>query len=148
MAVVYTPESEYAKEMRKWEALHGQFGPPGRPYTYQPYPTRMYKATRQSSGDRTFEAQTAHSENEQRNLESRGFVAGGQQAALDALTASERSHAELAAEINYDARHGMGEKARAEVEQAQASAGARHLPMIPEAPVKKRGRPAKATEPV
>lgn len=143
MAVVHTVDSEYAKEMRKWEATHTQYGPPGRPYTYVAYPTRMYKATRLPSGDRTFEAQTAASADEQRNLESRGYVAGGQQAALDALEAIERSHAELAAEINYQARHGMGDRARAEVESAQEAAGARHLPMIPETPIKKRGRPVK-----
>lgn len=146
MPVVHTPESNYAKEMRRHEAYHTQFGPPGRPYAYRDYPTRMYKAERLPSGDRTFEAQTAEDEHQRRNLESRGFVVGGQQAALDALTAVELEHAKLAAEINYDVRHGMGDRARAEVDQAQESAGAKHLPMIPEVPIKKRGRPAKAVD--
>lgn len=143
MPVVYTPESGYAKETRKWEAHHTQFGPPGRPYVFSEYPSRMYRAMRQKSGDRTLEAETAGNDTERSSLESRGFVVGGQQAALDALTAQEKSYAELAAEINYDARHGMGEKARVEVDMAQDAAGARHLPMIPETPVKRRGRPKK-----
>lgn len=144
MAVVHTPESEYAKEMRKWEAHHTQFGPPGKPYVYQEFPTRMYKATRQPSGDRTFEAMTAHDATERDNLASRGYVVGGQQAALDALEAIERSHAELAANREWQIQHGrIGEKAVSEVRQHEAEAGARHLPDLPVAPVKKRGRPAK-----
>ena len=142
MGVVFTPESEYAKEMRKWNAHHSEYGPPGRPFVQAEYPWRLYKATRQKDGTRTFDGQTANDAHERRNLESRGFVTGGQQAALDALEAVEREHAILAAEINYEVRHGLSEKARAEVEAHQEAAGARHLPMIPEAP-KKRGRKPK-----
>ena len=144
MAVVHTPESGYAKETRKWEAHHTVYGPPGRPYVFQSYPTRMYRAIRQKSGDRLLDAETAGNDHEREEKERRGFVVGGQQAALDALEAQEKSYAELAAEINYDARHGMGEKARMEVDAAQEAAGARHLPMIPETPRKPRGRPKKA----
>lgn len=143
MPVVHAPKSAYAEERRKWEATHTEYGPPGRPYTYQPFPTRMYKALRQADGSRTFEAFTANDAHEQRNLESRGFVVGGQQAALDALSAQELEHATLAAEINYDARYRLSEKARADVDAAQAQAGARHLPVVPETPIKKRGRPKK-----
>lgn len=139
MPVVHTPESEYAKEMRRWEAHHTQFGSPGRPYTFQAYPTRMYKATRQSDGSRTFEGFTANDEHERRNLESRGFVVGGQQAALDALEAIEKAHAELAAEINYEQRHKLSEHASAEVEQARHEYGeARHMPVVPETPRPRR----------
>jgi hypothetical protein len=147
MAVVHSPDSEFAKEMRKWEAHHTQYGPPGRPYTYQPYPTRMYKAVRADDGSRTFEAFTANDEHEQRNLESRGFVVGGQQAALDALSAAELEHSKLAAERNWEVAHGrVSEKAAAEVAAHEAAAGARHLPSIPEAP-KRRGRKPKAEQP-
>lgn len=136
MPVVHTPESEYAKEMKRWEAHHTQYGAPGRPYAYQAYPTRMYKATRQPDGSRTFEGHTANDEHERRNLESRGFVVGGQQAALDALAADEKVHAELAAEMNWEQKHGrVSEKASAEIEQARSDYGeARHMPVVPEAP--------------
>ena len=144
MGVVHTVDSAYAQEMRKWEAQHTQYGAPGRPYTFHEYPTRMYKATRLPSGDRTFDAWTANDANERANLESRGFVVGGQQAALDALEAIERSHAELAANREWQIQHGrVGEKAVAEVRAAEEAAGARHLPDLPEAPIKKRGRPSK-----
>lgn len=148
MAVVYAPDSEFAKEMCKWEAHHTQYGPPGRPYSYQPYPTRMYRAGRNEQGKTAIlEGQTAHDEVEQRNLESRGFVVGGQQAALDAFQGQELEHAKLAAEINWDAKHRLSEKAAAEVAEAQEAAGLRHLPSIPETTIKRRGRPAKQTEP-
>lgn len=148
MAVVHAPETEYAKEMRKWNSQYSEFGPPGRPWGSKDgpggeFPKRLYKATRQPDGARTFEGFTVGDEHEQRNMLSRGFC-DGQQSALDALAAEERIHAELAAEINHDARHGMGERARGEVERAQEAHGARHLPEVPVTPIRKRGRPVKA----
>lgn len=145
MAMVLPPETEYAKEMRKWEPHHTQWGPPGRPYTKQIYPTRMYKCERGKDGTRTFDGQTAQDEHEQRNLESRGFVVGGQQAALDALDRIEFSHAELHAELNYEAKHKLSLSAKAEYESAEAAAGARHIAVVPETPIKRKGgRPKKA----
>lgn len=141
MAVVHSPDSGYAQEMRKWEANYTQFGPPGRPYSYQSYPTRMYKAGRNAAGRSDIvDAQTANDESERRVLEGRGFVVGGQAAALEALERQEQYEAKLAAEINYEAAHKLSERAAAEVAAAQAEAGARHLPSIPETPVKRRGR--------
>lgn len=143
MPVIHAPESAFAQEMRKWEGQYTQYGPPGRPYNPNiKYPTRMYKATRQADGTRTLEGMTAADEHERRNLESRGFVYGGQQAAIDALDQEQTEHGKLAAEINFEARR-MSDGARAEVEAAQEAAGARHLPAIPTTPTKRRGRPAK-----
>lgn len=136
MPMVLPPETEYAKEMRKWEAFHTQFGPPGKPYVKHDYPTRMYKCERQSDGKRTFEGVTANDEHEQRNLESRGFVRGGQQAALDALEKIELTHAELHAEMNFEARR-MSENAQIEYHAAEATAGARHIATVPEKPKRK-----------
>lgn len=148
MAVVHAPDSEFAKEMARWEAHHTQYGPPGRPYTYQPFPTRMYKAARNEHGQSAIvDAATAHDTTEQRNLESRGFVVGGQQAALDALAAQEQEIAILAANRNYHDRR-MSEQAQAEARAAEFEAGARHLAAIPETPIKRRGRRPKAESPV
>lgn len=145
MAVVHAPDSEFSKEMARWEAHHTQYGPPGRPYTYQPFPTRMYKAGRTAQGQSAIlDAATAHDEHEQRNLESRGFVVGGQQAALDALAAQEQEIAILAANRNYTDRR-MSDKAQAESQAVELAAGARHLAEIPETPIKRRrGRQPKA----
>ena len=140
MAVVHSQDSGYAVERRKFEAHHTEFGPPGRPYTYQEYPMRMYRATREADGGRVCEGQTAGDEHERRNLESRGFVSGGQGAAIAALEAQELEQSKLAAELNYEAKYRLSPKAAAEVEAAQAAAGARHLPMVPEAPVKRKRR--------
>lgn len=144
MAVVYSQDSAFAREMAKWEATHTQYGPPGRPYTYQPYPTRMYRAERVEGRSQIAEAATANDEHEQRNLESRGFVVGGQQAALDALAEREQEVAVLAANRAYNDRR-MSDKAQAEAAQAEAAAGIRHVAEIPETPIKRRGRPAKTT---
>jgi hypothetical protein len=141
MAVEHGKDSNYAKEMRKWEAHHTEFGPPGRPYTYRDFPARMYKAFRGPEGRLSFESFEAGNEDEARNFESRGFRRGQAQA-FDALTANELEASKLAAEINYDARR-LSLNAQLEIERAQQAAGARHLPSIPETPIKKRGRKPK-----
>jgi hypothetical protein len=142
MAVVHTPESEFAKEMRKWEAHHTQYGPPGRPYTYVELPRRLYTATRQADGTRTLEGFTVHTDDELRNMQSRGYCLT-QQDALDALDREHTEHGKLAAELNYEARR-MSAKAATEIDSAQAAYGAKHLPSMPETPIKKRGRPKAA----
>lgn len=135
MGVVFTQESEYAKEMRKHEALHTQYGAPMRPYVFCEYPTRMYKAGRDKGGKiAILEAMTARDETERQNLESRGFVHGGQGAAIKAWEAEEFSRAELAAERNYVEKR-MSPKAQAEAQAADDEAGAQHLASVPELPV-------------
>lgn len=139
--------SAYAEEMRKWEAHYSQFGPPGRPYEYQAYPTRMYKASRpKAGGPPTFEGADAGNDQERASLERLGFVHGGQAAALAALEQREFEIAELAANRHFTDRK-MSEKAQAEAERADATT-IQHLPVIPETPVKRRGRPKKTAEPV
>jgi hypothetical protein len=142
MAVEHGKDSNYAKEMRKWEAHHTEFGPPGRPYVFHDYPVRMYRAFRGAESRLLFESFQAGDDLERRNFESRGFRAG-QAAAFDALQATELEAAKLAAEINFEARR-MSGTAQIEIERAQAAAGARHLPSIPETPIKRRGRKPKA----
>lgn len=146
MPVVHAPETEYAKEMRRWEAHHTQFGPPGRPWGSKngpggEFPKRIYKAVRETDGTRKLEGYTVQNELEQQNMLSRGFCLS-QEAALEALDQEHTEHGKLAAEINYEARR-MSDGARAEIEAAQQAAGARHLPVIPETPKKRRGRPAR-----
>lgn len=147
MPVEYGTESHYAKEMRKHEATHTQFGPPGRPYVYRPYPTRMYKAERVDGKSKIVDAQTAHDEQEQRNLESRGFVYGGAAEAFKALEQTEREHATLAAEREYQVQHHrLSDHAVAEVRSAEAAHGARHLADVPVTPIKPRRKPGPKTK--
>lgn len=137
MGVVHAPDSEYAKEMRSWEANYTEFGPPGRPFVQRDYPAMLYKAGRVQGTPQIVERQTAQNEDERRNLESRGFVWGGPKAAMEALEQQEVWHAKLAAERNYEVQR-MSEGARAEVAAVEAAAGMRHLPTIPKKPVTKR----------
>lgn len=145
MPVVHAPETAYAKEMRKWEGQHSAYGAPGRPYQFQEFPKRLYRAERTAKGRiEIVEGFTANTPDEERNLQSRGFHFG-QDAAIAAWERVERSHAELAAERAYAVTHTLSARAGAEVAAAEAAHGARHLPDIPETPVpahRKRGRAA------
>lgn len=145
MPVEHGSESNYAKEMRRWESHHTKFGPPGRAYTFQEFPKRLYKAEHVSGkGIEIVDAQTAADEQAERNLLSRGFHFG-QQAAIDAIRDEQTVHGTLAAERNWEIQHGrLSEKAAAEVAAAEAEHGAKHLPMVPETPIKRRVRRTKA----
>lgn len=136
--------SKYAEEMRKWEAHYSQFGPPGRPYEFHAYPTRMYKASRPpKGGPAVFEGADASTDQERESLERIGFVWGGQAAALQALEQREFEIAELAANRAHSDRK-MSEKAQIEADAADR-ATIQHLPAVPETPIKRRGRPKKST---
>lgn len=134
MGVYHAPESEYAKESVKWEGQYSQYGPPGRAYQFRDYPARLYRVERKADGTRVFEGFTVKDEQEQRNMESRGFVAGGQGAALAAFEQEEFRIAELAAERNFHERR-MSDGARARAEAVNDAAGARHIAEVPEEPV-------------
>ncbi len=144
MPVIHAPETEYAKEMRKWEANYTQFGPPGRPWGSKDgpggeFPKMIYKGVRQADGTRTLEHFIVQNDDEQRNLQSRGYSLT-QQDALDVLDREHTEHGALAAELNFEARR-MSHKAAAEIDAAQQAHGVKHLPAVPHTPIKKRGRP-------
>jgi hypothetical protein len=142
MAVVYSPDSAYAIEARKWEGQHSQYGPPGRPYEYREYPIRLSRAFRPVGGGPVdFDSRDAADEHEERNLASRGFCRGREKA-LDALEKSEQAIAEAAANRAFHDRR-MSEKAQREADAADAATAA-HLPSIPEKP--RRGRRLKPVE--
>ncbi len=145
-SIAITQTSEYAKEMRKHEALPTTYGQPGRPYVRQEFPKRLYKAARRESGSGIdFEGFTVNDEDEQRNMQSRGYALS-QQDALDALNRQNTEHGKLAAERNFEIAKGrISERAATEVRAAE-SEHTGHLPEVPRTPIRKRGRPAK--EPV
>lgn len=138
-AIDMPQSTEYAKEMRKWEAYPTKYGPPGRPYQYAEYPKRIYKAAYEpGKGTVVAEAITVHDADEERRMLSRGF-SSTIQAAFDAVRAEQAEHGQLAAERAHAVRHGKhGEGAVREIEAAEAAHGARHLPDVPEAPVRRR----------
>lgn len=144
MSVLISPDTPYGKELWRWEHRVGETHPtdpsikgmsnPG------PYPARMYKAVEKNPWK--FEAETAADEAAQRNLESRGFVAGGPQAAADAYDRLVQDAAMAAAHRNYEDRN-VSERARAEINQAE-QASSRHLGEIPAKPIRRRGPGRKA----
>lgn len=139
-SIVIPQNSEYAKEMRRHEAHHTSYGPPGRPYVFQEFPKRLYRAMRGEHGPE-FEALTVASADEQRNLQSRGFALS-QTEALTALDREQTEHGKLAAEREWQIQHGRhSERAVEEIRAAESEHGARHLPSVPETPIRRVGRP-------
>lgn len=137
MGVAYNQDTAFAKEMAAHEAQHSQYGAPGRPYVYHPYPTMMYKAGRVNDGPvGIVDREEAKSDVERANLEARGFVAGGQAEAIKAWEAEQQEFALMAANRNAQDRN-MSEKARAEAAQYEAGAS-EHVTEIPTTPIKPR----------
>jgi hypothetical protein len=137
--VEWSKDSEYSKERRRWESETHEYGPPGRPYVYRPYPAMVLKAVRPSSGGPPrFEQEIAHSEDEEANLRQRGFVRGPG-AALAQLEASERETATLAAERAYVERR-MSPQAQEEARQVDEST-LEHVPVIEQQPIRRKGWP-------
>lgn len=136
-SIIIPQGTPYAEEMRKHEAFHTSFGAPGRPYVYREFPMRLYKAVSGARGVE-FEGFTVNDENEQRNMHSRGYC-DSQAEAMAALEREQMEHGKLAAEREWEIQHGrISEKAAAEVREAEAEYGARHLPEVPAKPVRKR----------
>ncbi len=126
--------------MVAWEARDGVLGPAGRPYVKREYPMMLHKAKALVSGGiEITETQTVQTERERARLEPLGFRATPLEA-IEALSATQTEHATLAAERNFEVRR-MSPRAQLEVAQAEAEAGAVHLPTIPETPHGPRGVP-------
>ena len=140
------PQStEYAKEMRKWEAHHSRFGAPGRPYVYREYPKMLHRCERVNGKIEPVDQYIVNTEDEERNLNSRGFYP--LQEAYDRIAREQTEHGILSAEREYAIQHGKhSEGAIREIRAAEAEAGSVHLPNIPETPIpahRKRGRKPK-----
>lgn len=139
------PQStEYAKEMRRWEALHTRYGPPGRPYQFVEYPKTLYKVAHvHGEGLKITEQSVVNDADQERNLNSRGFyplAEAGRRAEQE-----QTEHGRLAAEREWQIQHGrLSERATAEVRAAEAEHGATHLPDVPETPIRRRPKPSEA----
>ena len=153
MPVEHGQASAYAKEMVKHEAHHTHYGAPQRPYVYREFPKAVYRFKRvDGKGIVKDEMHIVNNELEQRNMQSRGFHLS-QEDAIKAIEREHTEHGKLAAEREWQIRHGrVSDRATAEVRAAEEAHGAKHLPDVPETPIpahrKKRGRPAKAAQPV
>lgn len=146
MAVIYAPETEFAKERVRWEAQGTEMGPGLRPYVFRPYPAMIYKAGRPENGMGKHvieETAIVGSEQEYENYKSRGFRATPNEA-IQYLDDLRDECAVLNAELNFEQKNKLSENASAEVDAARAQhvGPSRHLPMVPETPIKKRVRKA------
>ena len=135
-SIVIPEGTPYAEEMRKHEALYTRFGPPLKPYVYREFPKMLFKG-------RDGEHCIVNDEHEQRNMQSRGFCLT-QELAIEAADHEHTEHGKLAAERNWEIKHGrVSQKAAEEVRQAEAEHGARHLPEVKEQPKRRYVRKAK-----
>ena len=139
MSILYSPDSDYARERAKWECYPTVYSQtPGRnPSMFTEYPLMIYRAKRPPQGGKEpiIEHVIVQDEQEERNMASRGFVRGPDHA-VEALEASERELARAAAERAYSDQR-MSDKAKAEAVAADESTIA-HLGAIPETPIRKR----------
>ncbi len=136
-AIAISTSSAYAKELRRWEAHPTKYGPPGRPFTQQEHPKMLYQLEQVvGKGIQIKDRHLAMTEDEERNMNSRGFYAMEQ--AIEALKAQQTDHGRLAAEREWDIQHGrLSEKAIAEVRAAEVEHGAAHMPVMPETKIRK-----------
>jgi hypothetical protein len=133
-SIILPQSTPYAQEMAKWEPFPSKWGAAGRPYVFREFPKMLYKAS-QGAEMTTI---TVNDPDEQRREEAKGFAAT-QERALELMNREHREHATLAAERNFEIAKGrISERAGAEVRQAEAEHGARHLPEVPEKPRRKR----------
>ena len=116
----------------------------------QPVPAKIFviggiPSTRPTYPLPEFDHTTVGDEDEQRNMQSRGYCLT-QELALEALRDEHTEHGKLAAERNYEIAKGrISEKAAAEVRAAEEAHGAKHLPVVPETPIRPRAKKADST---
>ena len=145
MSVLIAPDTPYGKELWKWDHREDETHPSDptirgmRPASKREYPQMMYKATGKNPW--TFDREIAADEREQRNMESRGFVAGGPGKAAEAFDGLVQAAALAAAHRNYEDRNMS--PAALEHSSAVEQASSRHLGEIPRTPVRRRGRTPK-----
>lgn len=141
MPVIVAPGTKYADEVLKHEfddfRIGTERGKRG-PRVFKEFPKMVYKAGRNDVGKiEITERHVVGDEHEERNMQSRGFVAT-QEGALEAFNAEAKELATLAANRAYQERT-MSESARAEAQAFEASSDD-HVAVIPE----KRKRRTKA----
>ena len=142
MAILIAPDTPYGKELWKWDHREDETHPSDptirgmRPAHKRDFPMKMYRVT--GKNPLTYEKTDAADEVAQRNLESRGYVAGGLGAAVAAFDGLVQDAAMAAAHRNYEDRN-MSEQAQAH-SNAVEQASSRHLGEIPATPIRRRGR--------
>lgn len=141
MPVLWSPESNHAKELSKWEQRPTQLvsaemiaASGGKLFTYQEYPKALYRAKRATGGptiDGYIEAQSAADE---ARLLGQGWSVT-QEAAIEHIHAADRDIAQAAAERAFADRK-MTALAQIEAQRADDATPA-HVPEVPRTPIKR-----------
>jgi hypothetical protein len=158
MAIIHNPDSEYSRELAKWntQKRHGGFGPNG----HEEFPKMMYRAMERdngkvmcgdpaaATGDAVGEAfsrscQTVVNDQDEMDKSLKQGWHDTPDLALAGYEDNQESIADIAAMRHFSDQR-MSETAQAEAKAAD-DATHRHMPSIP-AP-RKRGRPKKAVVP-
>ena len=159
MAIIHNPDSEYSREMTKWntQKRHGGFGANG----YEPFPKMVYQARARENGkimcgdplaavgDAVGEAfarscqQIVQNQEELDKSVKQGWY-DTPDLAMAGYEMAQRSMADIAA-MRHFADQRMSAPAQMEAKMAD-DATHEHLPSIPSTPVlRKRGRPKHVT---
>ncbi len=154
MGIQRSQEDSWTKEMAKWEmrpvlvggtyiepipvAMGGRGGAP-----FQEYPKSLYKAESADGGPRICAMHVVHDADQQIVAEGQGW-SDGQERAIARVGENQREMARLAANRAHNDRW-MSDAAKAEAQSVDETT-MQHLPVIPETPIKKRGRPVKVKE--
>jgi len=140
---IVTPNSPEGQERMRWDRPKSQGGM--RCDGFEEYPKSMFRAGRPDHGNiKITESCSVGSAHEEARQYDDGWRPT-QQAAIDLVKARDQEIAELAAERHYVERS-MSPAAQREA-AAVDEATVYHVPAIPETPIKRRGRPKKATVP-
>ncbi len=136
-AIQINPATGFAKEMRKWEAHHGPYGPPGRPYpppgVSTEYPRAMFKFGHPEGRPGAIvmlDTRDCRSDSERERMERDGYRAT-QEEAHAAVVEWDREMARAEAIGNHEDRL-MSAKAKEEREAALMAAEG-HVAEIPRA---------------
>ena len=115
-------------------------GPGLRPYVKRDWPSWVYRAGALPEGGLDIVDSEQIDQHQFDRYRENGYRLTPLEA-LEALAAQQTEFATLAAEREYDKRKKLSPRAAAEVEAAEAAAGAQHLPTIEETPHGLRGEP-------
>jgi len=161
MGIVYTPDSDYAKELAKYEQWSTLLAPvPGRPYQYRPFPQMLYRARQLPNGQAGCFLPTASIADEaaeafarscqlivhDADQARRAYLEGWRASVAEAVEAYEQRQqaiADAAAETAHAAQR-MSARAQYELQQAD-QATHQHVTDVPRPPRRKPGRKPKAT---
>lgn len=149
MSLLISPDTPYGKELWKWDHREDESHPSDsairgmRPAVFRAYPAMLYRPLQKNPWQ--FEERVVGDEVAERLAVGQGFVAGGKASAAAAFDARQQDMALAAAHRNYEDR-GISERARQEVDAVE-QASSKHVGEIPRTPIKKRGRPFKASPP-